>query len=104
GDRRLADVLEAVWRDGARFDGWEEGVDIDRWERGFDTHAVDVTQYLGTRPVSARLPWDHIDVGLEDGFLLGEYRKAMKGRASPPCGKVAGMLTHHPNLAEPDPT
>ncbi len=104
GDRRLADVLEAVWRDGARFDGWEEVFDIDRWQRAFEAHGIDVAAYLGTRPVSARLPWDHIDVGLEDGFLLGEYRKAMKGRASPPCGKVAGMLIHHTNLtdAEPD--
>jgi hypothetical protein len=53
--------------------------------------------------VIARLPWDHIDVGLEDGFLLAEYRKALKGRASPPCGKVAGMLIHHTNLAEAEP-
>ena len=67
-------------------------------------HGVDVAAYMATRPVTARLPWDHIDVGLEDGFLLGEYRKALKGRASPPCGKVAGMLVHHTNLtdAEPD--
>ncbi|MEO8704493.1 MAG: TIGR03936 family radical SAM-associated protein, partial [Kofleriaceae bacterium] len=42
-------------------------------------------------------------VGLEDGFLLAEYRKALKGRASPPCGKVAGMLIHHTNLAEAEP-
>ena len=49
------------------------------------------------------MPWDHIDVGLEDGFLLSEYRKAMKGRASPPCGKVAGMLIHHTNLADAEP-
>jgi radical SAM-linked protein len=104
GDRRLADVLEAVWREGARFDGWEEVFDIERWQRALEAHGIDVATYLGTRPVSARLPWDHIDVGLEDGFLLGEYRKAMKGRASPPCGKVAGMLIHHTNLvdAEPD--
>jgi len=104
GDRRLADVLEAVWRDGARFDGWEEVFDLDRWQRAFDTYGIDVAQYLATRPITARLPWDHIDVGLEDGFLLAEYRKAMKGRASPPCGKVAGMLIHHTNLrdAEPD--
>ena len=53
--------------------------------------------------MTARLPWDHIDVGLEDGFLLGEYRKALKGRASPPCGKVAGMLIHHTNLADAEP-
>jgi radical SAM family uncharacterized protein len=100
GDRRLADVIEAVWRDGARFDGWEEAFDVERWTRAFERFGVDVAAYTGTRPITARLPWDHIDVGLEDGFLLSEYRKAVKGRASPPCGKVAGMLIHHTNLEE----
>jgi radical SAM family uncharacterized protein/radical SAM-linked protein len=103
GDRRLADVIETVWRAGARFDGWEEVFDLERWQAALDAHGVDVPAYLGTRPVTARLPWDHIDVGLEDGFLLGEYRKALKGRASPPCGKVAGMLIHHTNLADAEP-
>jgi radical SAM-linked protein len=103
GDRRLADVIEAVWQGGARFDGWEEVFDLERWQRAFDAHGTDVAAYLGTRPVTARLPWDHIDVGLEDGFLLAEYRKAMKGRASPPCGKVAGMLIHHTSLADAEP-
>jgi len=103
GDRRLAGVIEAVWRAGARFDGWDEIFDLDRWTSALEAHGVDVAAYLGTRPVTARLPWDHIDVGLEDGFLLGEYRKALKGRASPPCGKVAGMLIHHTNLADAEP-
>jgi radical SAM family uncharacterized protein len=104
GDRRLADVIESVWRAGARFDGWDEVFELERWTRALEEHGVDVAAYTGTRPVTARLPWDHIDVGLEDGFLLAEYRKALKGRASPPCGKVAGMLIHHTNLedAEPD--
>ncbi|HMG54914.1 MAG TPA: TIGR03960 family B12-binding radical SAM protein, partial [Kofleriaceae bacterium] len=103
GDRRLADVIEAVWRAGARFDGWDEVFELERWAAALDALGVDVAAYLGTRPVTARLPWDHIDVGLEDGFLLSEYRKALKGRASPPCGKVAGMLIHHTNLAEAEP-
>ncbi|NVB85206.1 MAG: DUF2344 domain-containing protein, partial [Kofleriaceae bacterium] len=103
GDRRLADVVEAVWRAGARFDGWEEVFDLDRWHAAMAGAGLDSASYLATRPITARLPWDHIDVGLEDGFLLGEYRKAMKGRASPPCGKVAGMLIHHTNLAEAEP-
>jgi hypothetical protein len=104
GDRRLAGVIEHAWRAGARFDGWDEVFELERWTAALDAHGVDVAAYLGTRPVTARLPWDHIDVGLEDGFLLAEYRKALKGRASPPCGKVAGMLIHHTNLedAEPD--
>ena len=104
GDRRLAPVIEAVWRAGSRFDGWDECFDLERWSVALAEHGVDPDAYLGTRPVTARLPWDHIDVGLEDGFLLSEYRKAVKGRASPPCGKVAGTLIHHTNLtdAEPD--
>ncbi|HEY1550385.1 MAG TPA: TIGR03960 family B12-binding radical SAM protein [Kofleriaceae bacterium] len=103
GDRRLADVIESVWRAGARFDGWDEIFELERWEHAFAQHGVDVAAYTGTRPVTARLPWDHLDVGLEDGFLLSEYRKALKGRASPPCGKVAGMLIHHTNLADAEP-
>jgi radical SAM family uncharacterized protein/radical SAM-linked protein len=100
GDRRLGDVIEMVWREGSRFDGWDEVFDLQRWQRALAAHGVDVPAYLGTRPVTARLPWDHIDVGLEEGFLLSEYRKAMKGRVSPPCGKVAGQLIHHTNLED----
>ncbi|HEU0029296.1 MAG TPA: TIGR03960 family B12-binding radical SAM protein [Kofleriaceae bacterium] len=103
GDRRLADAIESVWRAGARFDGWDEVFELERWMTAFAAHGIDPAHYLGTRPVHARLPWDHIDVGLEEGFLLGEYRKALKGRASPPCGKVAGMLIHHTNLADAEP-
>jgi radical SAM family uncharacterized protein/radical SAM-linked protein len=100
GDRRLGDAIEEVWRRGARFDGWDELFDLDRWLSVLDEKGIDVGVYLATRPVSARLPWDHIDVGLEDGFLLAEYRKALTNRLSPPCGKVVGQLVHASNLAE----
>ncbi len=100
GDRRVADVIEHAWREGARFDGWDECFDLERWQRAIAACGVDPHRYLGTIPVRARLPWDHIDVGLEDGFLAGEYRKALKDRLSPPCGKPLGSLLHHTNLAE----
>jgi radical SAM family uncharacterized protein/radical SAM-linked protein len=100
GDRRLADVIEDVWKRGARFDGWDECFDVDRWREVMSDHGLDPADYLDTRPVSARLPWDHIDVGLEDGFLLREYRRALKDRLSPPCGKVKGQLVHHTNVAD----
>src|SRR6185436_318090 len=51
-------------------------------------------------PVSARLPWDHFDIGLEQGFLAKEYRKALQSRLSPPCGKAAGMFIHHTNVRD----
>ncbi|MBL4634753.1 MAG: TIGR03960 family B12-binding radical SAM protein [Kofleriaceae bacterium] len=100
GDRRLSAVIESAWRDGARFDGWTECFDLDRWQEKIADAGLDADSYLATRPVTARLPWDHIDVGLDEGFLLGEYRKALKSRLSPPCGKVRGHLIHHSNVQE----
>jgi radical SAM-linked protein len=100
GDRALAPVLERAYRAGARFDSWEDQKKMDVWEAAFAAEGVDPAPYLATLPVSARLPWDHIDVGLEEGFLLREYRKALADRLSPPCGKVAGAFVHATNLAD----
>ena len=100
GDRSLCDVLERAWRNGARFDSWDERLRLDVWEEAFTHFGVDRSKFLGTIPVTARLPWDHIDVGLEDGFLAREYRKALQNRLSPPCGKVAGTFVHHSNIED----
>ena len=102
GDRRLGAVIEHAYRAGARFDSWEGRVQLDHWRAAFTAHEVDLARYLGTLPVTARLPWDHIDVGLEDGFLAREYRKSLHSRLSPPCGKAKGMFVHHANLKDAD--
>ncbi len=100
GDRKLGRVLERAYRSGAHFDSWEDQLRIDVWEEAFHAEGVDPTMYLGTIPVSARLPWDHVDVGLEDGFLAREYKKALQSRLSPPCGKAAGAFVHATSLDE----
>ncbi len=100
GDRRLSDVIERAWKNGARFDSWDEQVRLHVWEEALAYFGVESSVYLGTLPVTSRLPWSHIDVGLEDGFLAREYRKALQDRLSPPCGKVAGAFIHHTNLAD----
>jgi radical SAM family uncharacterized protein/radical SAM-linked protein len=100
GDRSLAPVLERAFRAGARFDSWEDQKKMDVWEAAFAAEGIEPAKYLGTIPVSARLPWDHIDVGLEEGFLLREYRKALKDRLSLPCGKVAGAFVQATNLKD----
>jgi radical SAM family uncharacterized protein/radical SAM-linked protein len=100
GDRRLADVLERAFSRGASFDSWEERLRLDVWEEAFAFHGIDPAVYLGTLPISARLPWDHFDIGLEPTFLSREYQKALKNRLSPPCGKAAGMFIHHTNVSD----
>jgi radical SAM family uncharacterized protein/radical SAM-linked protein len=98
GDRRLGDVLELAYRAGARLDGWGECFDLERWRTAFDDAGVDPGPYTHAIPVEARLPWDHIDVGVDAGFLQAEWRKAMAGRTSPPCGKPAGDRLHPSTL------
>ena len=100
GDRRVADVLEAAFRAGCRFDGWDDALRVDLWEEAIRASGVDVARYLGTIPVSARLPWDHVDIGLEPDFLVKEYRKALKDRLSPPCGKPFKRLLHPSNVGD----
>ncbi|MEO6953076.1 MAG: TIGR03960 family B12-binding radical SAM protein, partial [Polyangia bacterium] len=45
GDRRLADVIEAVWKKGARFCSWEEHFDLAAWDAEFDAHHIDREVY-----------------------------------------------------------
>jgi radical SAM family uncharacterized protein/radical SAM-linked protein len=103
GDRAVADLLEAAFRLGCRFDGWDDVLRIELWDQAIEETAartgLEVERYLGTIPVTARLPWDHIDIGPEDGFLLKEYRKALKDRLSPPCGKPFKQLLHPSSVA-----
>jgi radical SAM family uncharacterized protein/radical SAM-linked protein len=98
GDRSLADVIEHAWRNGARFDSWAEHFKLDVWRAAFEAYRIDTSIFLGTIPVTARLPWDHFDVGLADGFLAKEYRKALRNRLSPPCGKTIGSFVHYTNV------
>lgn len=98
GDRRVGNMIYSAWTKGCRFDGWDETFEHDKWMEALEESGIDPQYMLGTIPVKSRLPWDHIDVGLEDKFLEREWKKATKNRLSPPCGKVAGMIVHHTNL------
>jgi radical SAM family uncharacterized protein/radical SAM-linked protein len=100
GDRRLAEVIQGAYARGARFDSWDEHLNLDAWTASLREKGIDPAWFLGTIPMSAPLPWGHIDVGLEHGFLAREYRKALRDRLSPPCGKTAGSFVHHTNVED----
>ncbi len=100
GDRRLGDAIQRAYELGARFDSWDEKLDMKVWDTALRQSSIDPSWFLGTVPVSARLPWDHVDVGLEAGFLAREYRKALRNRLSPPCGKTVGSFVHHTNVQD----
>ena len=82
GDRRVGKVIEAAWRDGARFDGWSEHFSYERWMRaaatGLADEPVDVDWYTTReREQNEVLPWDHIDSGLDKDWLWQDWQDAL---------------------------
>jgi len=86
GDRRVADVIEEVWRQGGRLDAWTDYFSFERWMRAFERCGVDPAFYANREiPTDAVLPWDHIDVGVRKAHLLREREMCYRSELSPDC-------------------
>ncbi|MSZ76011.1 MAG: TIGR03960 family B12-binding radical SAM protein, partial [Actinobacteria bacterium] len=82
GDRRVGRVIEAVWRDGGRFDGWSEHFSYDRWlgaaESALAGTGVDLDWYTTReRGYDEILPWQHLDSGLDKDWLWADWEEAI---------------------------
>jgi radical SAM family uncharacterized protein len=83
GDRRVGAVIEAVWRDGGRFDGWSEHFSFARWVRCADAAlagagGVDLAWFTTReRDADEVLPWDHLDSGLDKQWLWDDWQDAL---------------------------
>jgi len=75
GDRRLADVIEAAWRNGARLDAWDEHFHYENWEGALAECNVDVASLHEPVEIGQPLPWDHIRCRRDGEFLENEYRE-----------------------------
>ncbi|WP_328998117.1 TIGR03960 family B12-binding radical SAM protein [Kribbella sp. NBC_00709] len=83
GDRRVGRVIEAVWRDGGRFDGWSEHFSFDRWVAACETalagEPVDLAWYTTReREYAEVLPWDHLDSGLDRDWLWEDWQDSLE--------------------------
>ena len=74
----MCNVIEAAWRDGARFDLWDECFDYDIWKKTFEKFGMDVEK-LAAREFSRDeiLPWEHLG-GPGKEYLLGHLKETMK--------------------------
>ncbi|MDO4749918.1 MAG: TIGR03960 family B12-binding radical SAM protein [Eubacteriales bacterium] len=86
GDRRLADVLEHVWRSGGRLESWSEGFSYERWQNAAAACGLELASYA-QRPRGDEeiLPWDVIDVGVRKDHLRRERDRAYASELSPDC-------------------
>lgn len=86
GDRRLCDVLEAVWKKGSRLDGWSEYLSPQNWYDTFRECGVDPAFYANRpRPFDEVLPWDHLDYCVSKNFLIRENKLAHENKTTPHC-------------------
>jgi len=85
GDAGLAEVLERALARGARFDGWGDKFDEAAWEHALA--GVDRDRWLAAIPDGARVPWDHVDAGVDPEFLIDERDRARSAITTPPCGR-----------------
>lgn len=86
GDRKMADVIETVWRKGGRLDAWTDYFSFQRWMDAFSACGLDPAFYANREhPLDSLLPWDHIDVGVRKAHLLHEREQCYKSALSPDC-------------------
>ena len=78
GDRRLGEVVEWAWRNGATFDLWNETFDFTRWERAFEAAGMNLyAEAQKTFEPGQVVPWGHLG-GPKEDTLLGHYGAAME--------------------------
>ena len=88
GDRRVADVIESVWKNGGRLEAWSDFFSYERWLSAFRLHGLDPAFYAQReRKAEETLPWDMINTGVSKRHLLREREMATAAALSPDCRK-----------------
>ncbi|MDR0966302.1 MAG: TIGR03936 family radical SAM-associated protein [Myxococcales bacterium] len=97
GDRRVALAVFQAWREGQILDGWTEHFDFARWEQAGrsleERYGLTLTSVAcRERALDECLPWQRIDCGVSERFLIAERERASAGELTETCasGKCAG--------------
>jgi radical SAM family uncharacterized protein len=109
GDRRLGQVIQRAWELDCKFDAWREHQNWGRWQQAFQECGLDPSFYAHReRGLFEKFPWFHIDAGVSEAYLRGEWLKTAKGETTADCHKelcnVCGVqrLEAEPCLAKID--
>lgn len=92
GDRKICAVLEQAYKSGCKFDSWGEKFDLQKWIKAFEKTGLDPEFYANrARSYDEKLPWDHLDFGIDKDFLIRESEAARAAKTTPNCRvKCAG--------------
>ena len=78
GDRRVAEVVELAWRNGAKFDAWQDKFEADAWADAWavvtERHGIDPHFFTHRkRRIDEVFPWEHIDIAITRRFMTQDY-------------------------------
>jgi radical SAM superfamily enzyme YgiQ (UPF0313 family) len=78
GDRRLCNVVEDAWKNGAKFDLWDECFSPAIWQAAFEKFGLDLNELAERKfEQDETLPWQHLG-GPEKIYLLKYLKNAFK--------------------------
>lgn len=89
GDRRLADVVEKAYAEGALFSSWKDHLNLEPYKKAMDELGLSWDEFTGPRDPEKSLPWDHLSCGLTKKFLLKERERALSGTITDDCRYAA---------------
>ena len=127
GDRRLSSVLRHAWRLGAGMDTWWENLDqaFAAWKQAIaaagltwkyrqvakgEWNVMETHNPEHSTELDAPLPWDHLDTGIDKGWLQADLHRALAAATVPDCSfegcshcGVCGPDFGHNVIAPPPP-
>ena len=120
GDRRLAPIIRRAWELGAGMDAWWESLDraFSAWETAIKEAGLTWKYRIVENGevnkdgelLEQRLPWDHINTGIDKQWLKADYQRALEAAIVPDCSfegcshcGVCGIDFGHNIVVEPLP-
>ncbi|MFH2101934.1 MAG: TIGR03960 family B12-binding radical SAM protein [Chloroflexota bacterium] len=86
GDRRMAEVIQAAWQNGTRFDAWQDQCRFDAWLDAFAVCGLDPAFYTHRpRRMDEVFPWDHISTAVRKQHLHNDFLLSLEGETRPDC-------------------
>ncbi|MDE5833600.1 MAG: TIGR03960 family B12-binding radical SAM protein [Desulfovibrio sp.] len=83
--REVASAVEKAYEKGALYCSWVEHFNLEPWLEAFAECGIDPVALIGARTPGAKLPWSHLNAGIDEKFLLREREKALQGETTPDC-------------------
>ncbi len=86
GDRRLAEVVYAAWKNGTKFDAWQDQRRFEAWTSAFAAQKLDPAFYTHRpRRADEVFPWEHISDAVRKKYLYADYRRSLEGEIRVDC-------------------